>query len=783
MPKEKEKLPTRVMLGALRFTLRWPRLTLFILLLAVAAAASGGRFISVSGDYRAFFDADNPELMALDNIEESYAKLDSIALVARYDSGDLFTSERLAYLADLTDRLWQTPSATRVESLTNYQHSWAEGDELVVADLAPLGEPLDAAAVERIRDIALREPSLVDYLVSRDGATTSLVVTLHPEEGDKDALAHAVRAVKELVAADMVQQPGLRIAVVGGAPLDLALRDVSERDAGILAPVMLTVLLLGMALFFKGWRPAFVVVLIVIGTISATLGVMGFLRIPMMTATAAVPVIVLTITVADAIHLIAAVQSGLARRLTLPLAVERAVRVNAMPVLITSVTTMVGFLSLNFADAPPYRDVGNLAAVGSVFALICTLVALPPLLMLLPPPAARVRGGAGGWFLRLNQAAAKAPYVFITLFAALLVVSLIEIPKLAINDKFVDYFAPGVTFRDDAHFATAHLPGLYALEFSVPSGEDGGIAEPAYLQRVDAFAKWLEAQPGVTHVVDVPDTMRRLNRNMHDDDPAYYRLPESRELAAQYLLLYEMSLPYGRDMTNQIDIGKSATRVTAIMDDISTADMQALEARAEDWLRQNSPAGLSADGTGVAIIFAHLTERTVKSMLLGTAISVLAIAGCLFLALRSWGLALLALVVNVVPVVLTFGLWAHSKGEIGLYAAAVVSVALGLIVDFAIHVLSKYKTFRSNGDSVTSAMARALDMVGPALVVSAVVLMGGFAVLLLADFTLNANLGAMTALMVASALITDLILLPAMIYAGARLFKESKSAKLVQSHS
>lgn len=772
MAANNDKGLTRLMVGCVRLTLRWPRATLLVLLALVAGMAFGGSFIQVSGDYRAFFDKDNPELKALDHIEETYAKLDSIALVLRYRDGDLFTPERLEYLADLTDRLWQIPNATRVESLTNYQHTWAENDELMVADLVPLGEPVDEEFADRARAIALHEPTLVDYLVSKDGATTSLVVTLHPEEDDKNGLADAVRAAKKLVAEDMAAHPDLRIAVVGGAPLDLALRDVSERDARILAPVMVTVVLVGLALFFKGWRSALIVVMIVFATVSATMGIMGYLGIPMMTATAAVPVIVLTITVADAIHLITAVQSSLARRVALEDAIEQSVRVNAMPVFITSVTTMAGFLSLNFADAPPYRDVGNLATIGSALALICTLVALPPLMMLMPPPSVRVRGGGSGWFLRLHQAAAKHPYAFISVFVALLLAAMAGIPTLAINDKFVDYFAPGVTFRDDAYFATEYLPGLYAMEFSVPSGQEGGIAEPAYLQRVDAFAKWLEEQPGVTHVVALPDIMRRLNRNMHDDEDTYYRLPDSRELAAQYLLLYEMSLPYGRDMTNQIDIAKSASRVTAVMDDISTADMQALKVRAEQWLNTHSPPGLSAEGTGVAIIFAYLTERTVKSMLLGTGMSVLGIALCLLVSLRSVPLTVLALVIQVIPIVLTFGLWAYTKGEIGLYAAAVVSIALGLIVDFAIHLLSKYQSFRVKGDSVHSAMARSLDMVGPALVVSAVVLIGGFAVLLLANFTLNANLGAMTALMVAAALITDLIMLPALLYAGARLVKE-----------
>lgn len=761
-------LLTQWTLRWLRFSLRWPRMVTAVILALTLALAWGSGNIVVSGDYRAFFDADNPDLMAFDAIEESYAKLDAVALVVRFETGDLFTPDRLAYLADLTDRLWRTPAATRVDSIANHQHSWAEGDDLMVADLVPVGQTFSTGEAARIRDIALGEPALNGYLVSADGATASVVVTLHAAPGDVDAPATAVRFVRDLAAQDMAANASLRIAVVGGATLDLALREVSERDARVLAPIMIGVLLVGLWVFFRGWRPAAVVVAIVFASIAATLGVMGYAQIPLMTATAAVPVIVLAIAVADAIHLIAAAQSGLARGGALAEAIADSLRLNLKPVLITTATTVIGFLSLNFAAAPPYRDVGNLAAVGSVFALFYTVAALPPLLVLLPPPAAFVRSGGGDGYRRLAKILQRHASLAIFGFIVLLGAAVYVLPRLQVNDKFVDYFAPDVTFRQDAEFATRYLPGLYALEFSLPSGEDGGIAEPAYLARVASFAEWLRQQPGVTHVVSVVDMMKRLNRNMHGDDPAYDRLPESRMLAAQYLLLYEMSLPFGRDLNNQIDVAKSATRLTAIMGDISTAEMQRLEARAEGWLRDHAPPQLAADGTGVAIIFAHLTERTVSSMITGAMLSIVAIALCLYAALRSWPLAFLSLIVNIVPVELTLGLWSATKGEVGLYVAAAVAVALGLIVDFAIHILSKYRVFRDQGATVTVAMEHALEMVGPALMVSALALIAGFAVLLAADFSLNANLGIMTAIIVAAALVTDLILLPALIFAAAR---------------
>jgi len=253
---------------------------------------------------------------------------------------------------------------------------------------------------------------------------------------------------------------------------------------------------------------------------------------------------------------------------------------------------------------------------------------------------------------------------------------------------------------------------------------------------------------------------------MHGDDPAWYKLPDSRALAAQYMLLYEMSLPVGRDLNDRIDVAKSATRVTAVMDDISTGQMQDLKDRAENWLAHNMPAQMrGAQGTGVAIIFAYLTERTLNSMARGAMLALIMIAASLILSLRSAKLGGLSVLVNLVPIVLGFGLWAVIKGEIGLYAAVVGTTALGLIVDFAVHMITRFSRLRAQSEHPdrVATLAAVGRTVGPALMVTAAVLIAGFLTLALSDFLINAYLGLMTASVIAIALATDLTLLPALV--------------------
>ncbi|MCW9045237.1 MAG: MMPL family transporter [Alphaproteobacteria bacterium] len=184
--------------------------------------------------------------------------------------------------------------------------------------------------------------------------------------------------------------------------------------------------------------------------------------------------------------------------------------------------------------------------------------------------------------------------------------------------------------------------------------------------------------------------MKRLNRSLHGDDKQWYRLPETRELAAQYLLLYEVSLPSGLNMNSQIDINKSSSRLTTTLDTIPTSAMQKTTSQAEQWLTENVPDVMRAKATGTSIMFAYLTDRNNRAMLSGTAFAFLLIAGILILALRSVKLGLVSLMSNFFTVLFTFRLWAILVGEMGIIASVISATSLGLIIDDTVHILSKY---------------------------------------------------------------------------------------------
>ena len=318
-----------------------------------------------------------------------------------------------------------------------------------------------------------------------------------------------------------------------------------------------------------------------------------------------------------------------------------------------------------------------------------------------------------------------------------------------------------MAFRQDSDFAAERLSGLYQIDFSLSSGESGGISEPSYLETVDRFAQWYREQSGVVHVAPISDTFRRLNKNMHGDDPDYYTLPPERDLAAQYLLLYEMSLPYGLDLNNQINIDKSATRFSVTLENITSQELISLVEAGEAWLGENAPASMAARGVGPSVMFSYISARNIRSMLTGTLVAVGLIGVTMMLMLRSLRYGTVSFVPNLLPALMAFGLWGLLVGEINLGLSIVSGMCLGIIVDDTVHFLSKYlRARREQHLDAESAVRYAFSTVGAALVVTSVVLAAGFMILSQSSFGFNGGMGKLSTIIIVLALAADLLLLP-----------------------
>lgn len=740
---------------------RW--LVIALALVATAMAAFGVQNLSSNPDNRVFFSKDNPHLLALEALENTYRKQDNLMFVLAPGDGDVFGRDTLAAIEKLTEESWQIPFSTRVDSITNFQHTQADGDDLLVGNLVENPAQLSDSELAELRDTALARPELVNRIISEDGGVTAVNVLVTKPDHDREAVPRIVEKARAMAAAFEAENPDIALYMTGGVMYDAAFSEIPEAEMSTLLLAMFVLVLLIIGIALRTVVGVFATLLVIAFSVLVAMGLTGWAGAELNAGTMSAPVIILTLSVAHCVHILANTRLELARGREKRAAIIESLRLNMAPVFITSITTAVGFLSMNFSDAPPFRLLGTIVAIGVMAGFALSVTFLPALLAVLP-----MRGGAkGAMGARMMEWLAEQVVANRTAFlwgtGAVILLLALGLTRITLDDDFTKYFDERYPIRVASEFTEKNLTGINVIEYSVPAGEEGGINTPEYLARLEAFADWFRTQPNVVHVAVLTNTIKRLNQNMHGDDPAYYRIPESRDLAAQYLLVYEMSLPYGLDLNGSINVAKSASRMTVFVSGLTSKDMRELDARAQQWLAANAP-DMAAPGTGLSMIFAHISERNINSMLFGSTLALILISLILILALRSVRVGLISLMPNLLPAIMAFGLWGYLYGQVGLSIAVVVAMTLGIVVDDTVHFLSKYLRARREHDlPPQDAVRYAFRTVGVALWTTSVTLVVGFSVLTVSGFKVTAEMGLLSAITIAFALAADFLFLPALL--------------------
>lgn len=756
--------------------IRRPKLTLILSLTLAALCSAGLTQLKPNNDYKAFFQADDPWLQASENIQDTYTRDQNIMLVVRNKQQTLFTEQGMHCLWQATDSAWELPFVTRVDSVANFQHSQAIADDLLIRDLIEaeaIESGLSPSYIAQTQAAAVNEPQLLNRLVSADGRTAGINLTLHFQTEDKAEIAAAAEAARNWNQALEKHCPDTERKLSGIVMINEAIANASQHDMMILGPLMFIMMVLMMAALFRSCSAVFGSVLVILLSISSGLGVAGWLGYQMTPTLAIAPTMMMTMAIADCVHLVSGIRDARVRQ-GLNDAIVSGVKLNAMPIAITSLTTAIGFLGMRVADNPPIVHLGTVAAIGVTAAMIYSLTLLPAWLCLSraslsPQPEGRSQKlvGLGRWVVSRKRA-------IILLTAVLVAFMSWSASRNQATEDLVKYFKTSTDIRQATEFSLDHLTGMYQIQFSLATGESNGIAEPAYLNTLDQFAQWFMQQDGVLQVSHVADIVKRLNQNMHGDDETWYRVPEQRELAAQYLLMYQMSLPFGLTLENLVTADFDASRFVVTLGRVESAQIRELEESAYRWLEQNAPQmavndGLQNRGAGPAMMYAHTASKISGTMTKATFIALLGISVLLCLALRSLGWGLLSMIPNLVPAIMAFGIWGWINGHISMTVAMVSTMTLGIVVDDTVHFLSKYLYARRRmGMAVQRSLDYAYSTVGIALVITTAVLVSGFAVMSLSPFEPSARMSELALITIITALVFDLLFLPALISAVDR---------------
>ncbi|EGQ9219049.1 MMPL family transporter [Vibrio parahaemolyticus] len=762
MPHRKAQQHQGIGLG--KIPTKYSLLVLLATIFLIIVATIGGKNLYFRGDYDIFFDGTNKQLLAFDEIQTTFAKTDNLAIVIAPEDGDIFTPQTLSLIQKITVDAWQVPYSSRVDSIANYQHTEAFDDDLLVEDLLYSEYELTPERISKVKSIALSEPVLKSALVSEKGDVTVVNITVQLPEMDKTAeVEEVVSSINAMIDRYQRAYPDVTFHKAGIIAMNYAFMTAAQDDSSTLVPTMLVVILVFLTIMLRSILSVIATLIVIIGSVMATMGISGWAGMFLSTATVNVPTLIMTLAVADCVHVIATMRQSMKNGFTKVQSIERSIALNFVPILITSVTTAIGFLMMNMSDSPVLRDFGNLSALGVMVACFLSVTLLPALLKLLPIHVKMETSQDQKHFMdRLGDFVVSQRRALLPLSVAVIVVCASLIPLNKVNDESVEYFGQRNEFRQAADFMEERISGMTNISIAIKTNESQGIAAPDFLNTIGEFSSWLRDQPETDHVATLADVYKRLNKNMHGDDEAYYSLPQARELAAQYLLLYEMSLPYGLDLNNQINVDKSSIKMVLTVANLGSVELVDLENRIYQWFAEHAPQ-YQVVASSPSLMFAHIGETNMASMLSTLPITLVLISALLIFALRSVRLGLISLMPNIAPAVIGFGLWALISGEINLGLSVVVTLTLGIVVDDAVHFLSKYQRARREGQTAEQAVRYAFHTVGRALWITTVVLVAGFSVLAMSSFRLNADMGQLSAIVIFIALVVDFLFLPTLL--------------------
>ncbi|EGQ8732949.1 RND transporter [Vibrio parahaemolyticus] len=762
MPHRKAQQHQGIGLG--KIPTKYSLLVLLATIFLIIVATIGGKNLYFRGDYDIFFDGTNKQLLAFDEIQTTFAKTDNLAIVIAPEDGDIFTPQTLSLIQKITVDAWQVPYSSRVDSIANYQHTEAFDDDLLVEDLLYSEYELTPERISKVKSIALSEPVLKSALVSEKGDVTVVNITVQLPEMDKTAeVEEVVSSINAMIDRYQRAYPDVTFHKAGIIAMNHAFMTAAQDDSSTLVPTMLVVILVFLTIMLRSILSVIATLIVIIGSVMATMGISGWAGMFLSTATVNVPTLIMTLAVADCVHVIATMRQSMKNGFTKVQSIERSIALNFVPILITSVTTAIGFLMMNMSDSPVLRDFGNLSALGVMVACLLSVTLLPALLKLLPIHVKMETSQEQKHVMdRLGDFVVSQRRALLPLSVAVIVACASLIPLNKVNDESVEYFGQRNEFRQAADFMEERISGMTNISIAIKTNESQGIAAPDFLNTIGEFSSWLRDQPETDHVATLADVYKRLNKNMHGDDEAYYSLPQERELAAQYLLLYEMSLPYGLDLNNQINVDKSSIKMVLTVANLGSVELVDLENRIYQWFAERAPQ-YQVVASSPSLMFAHIGETNMASMLSTLPITLVLISALLIFALRSVRLGLISLMPNIAPAVIGFGLWALISGEINLGLSVVVTLTLGIVVDDAVHFLSKYQRARREGQTAEQAVRYAFHTVGRALWITTVVLVAGFSVLAMSSFRLNADMGQLSAIVIFIALVVDFLFLPTLL--------------------
>ena len=735
---------------------------IFSCLVLVLILGRGITSVVFDPDMERFFPKGHPATSLSYEIDETFIRTDNLVIAINAKNNSIFTKKTLSLIESLTEKSWTVPYSIRVDSLTNYSYVRSVDDDLLVEPFIENAVSLEDSFIKQREKIVEEEEIIFGSLISKDKKTTVISIIVDPPNPDANIkLIDTVEYMLEYVDEAKSNHPELDIRVLGTPYQEYISPKMVLSEMPIVMPSMLLLILVSVFFLLRSVFAVLATILVIVLSLIATFGSVGYIGNALNQMVITIPILIITLALADCVHLFSIFFQQRVKGHSSKESMIRSLELNLQPLFLTTLTTCIGFLSFNVLDVPPLQDLGNFVSIGIAMAFIFTIFFAAPLFSFFEIKAPK----SVNQQINLSRKIAKfslknsKTLLWSVPLASLLLICLI--PLNVLDENPTQMYDEGFTsFSADTLWLDEMLGVTFPVSFKA-SSNNGSVSEPEFLKKIDNFVKWLETQDEVNHVTSLAHTMKNLNKSMHGDDPEWETIPESEELSSQYLFFYEMSLPMGLDLNSSISQDRASTKISANLDDMSGKDFLKFDKKVRAHIQENNLTEIISPAAGFRVVFSHISMVIVNSLLFGVFLGLLSITLLLGLFFKSIPFGVLSAFPNVLPIAAAFGIWALYDGQVGFMVAVGMGSTLGIIVDFTVHLLSKYDLARREmGQSPEEAVVFAFESVGFALIVMTIVISLGFLVLNLVNFMPLHDFARFSTISFLMALIIDFLLFP-----------------------
>lgn len=738
----------------------------YILIFILFVAISLGIFhLKFSDSYDVFFEKKDIQYTAYKDLEDDYGINETLLIYLETKDSDIFTPNTWKLINQVAKSLEEIGTPFNVQSLVSVKNPLRDGDTLYLNTFIEDSRNPNQNELDNAKSIIINNPLYVHKLINEKGNGTSIIAKYNKSLTQKTSGHKAGKEVLQLLDKLRIEYPDHQFSVTGSLMMQWAFVEIEMQDIIFLIPSLMIILLLFLYHTFRSWWAVGICFINMLIPLCIAMGVAGWLNFNITAISIFAPIIIMSLALCDCVHILYNFFQNLHELKDRDRAITKSLSFNHQSVFLTSLSTALGFLTLNFSGSDAFSALGNITCIGVIVAYIVTISLTGKMVKLhtwkKTPPSLFQNNLR--FFSLLNSFIANHYRKILIVSAIITCICFYSLSSLSFNDSLLSWFSKGNSFRKDTEKVIQNLGGIFPIEFTLKASK--GVHDPEFIQNYLNLNSWVKTQNEVSHTNAISDKLRLTHQMIGDKEKKFEDIFD-KELLAQYLFF----LTSFSDSTSELGLNflQDEALLTVYLKNIDAKGLIRFIEESELWIQGHIPDSMQGNITGPSVMFTHLAKNNINQMIQAFIAMLILVSILFYWATKSTITVIYSFIVNIWPLVIALGIWGLYSENIGMAVAIIFPIALGIIIDDTFHFLGKFSKVSQNTSLLTNTIQITYSKAGIPIIQTSLLIIISSAVLLISSFQLNYLLGFFLLLCISSALLGDLVILPALLHLKKR---------------